>query len=105
MRKFGFFSILFSFLTLFVFSICGLSQESSHPEIILMDYEGNEISVERNTPYSPKNTCGQCHDYDTITNAYHFQLGRTDADGNIVVSDDLDPKNPWLISMGMYGKW
>ena len=29
----------------------------------------------------------------------------TDADGNIIVSDDLDSRNPWLISRGMYGKW
>ncbi len=105
MKKFGFLFILWSFLTLFVFTIAGISEESSHPEIILMDYDGNEISPESNIPYSPKNTCGECHDYDNITNAYHFQHGRTDADRNIVVSDDLDSKNPWLVSMGMYGKW
>jgi hypothetical protein len=51
----------------------------------LIDYDGNEISLDSNIPYSPKNTCGECHDYDAITNAYHFQQGRTDADGNIIV--------------------
>jgi hypothetical protein len=44
-----------------------------HPEIILIDYDGNEITLESNIPYSPKNTCGECHEYDAITNAYHFQ--------------------------------
>jgi hypothetical protein len=80
-------------------------EEEPHPEIALIDYGGNEISLESNVPYSPKNTCGECHDYDAITNAYHFQQGRTDADGNIIVGDDLDSRNPWLLSRGMYGKW
>jgi hypothetical protein len=31
-----------------------------------------EISLESNLPYSPRYTCGECHDYDVITNAYHF---------------------------------
>jgi len=30
---------------------------------------------------------------------------RIDAEGNIIVSDDLDSRNPWLVSRGMYGKW
>lgn len=81
------------------------SVDEPHPEITLIDYDGNEISLESNVPYSPKNTCGECHDYDAITNAYHFQQGRTDADGNIIVGDDLDSRNPWLLSRGMYGKW
>jgi hypothetical protein len=81
------------------------SVEEPHPEITLIDYDGNEISLESNVPYSPKYTCGECHDYDAITNAYHFQQGRTDAEGNIIVGDDLDSRNPWLVSRGMYGKW
>jgi hypothetical protein len=81
------------------------SVEEPHPEITLIDYDCNEISLESNVPYSPKNTCGECHDYDAITNAYHFQQGRTGADSNIIVGDDLDSRNPWLVSRGMYGKW
>ena len=105
MRNFVFVFILWPFLTLFLFTASEASEEPSHPEVMLMDYDGNEISLESNIPYSPKNTCGECHDYDTITNAYHFQHGRTDAKGNIIVRDDMDSKNPWLISQGMYGKW
>ena len=99
------FIMLFVCVFLFPLGLCIAAEEEPHPEITLIDYDGNEISLDSNIPYSPKNTCGECHDYDAITNAYHFQQGRTDADGNIIVSDDLDSRNPWLISRGMYGKW
>lgn len=101
-------SIFFMLPALVVFLASGLARtfvEEPHPYITLIDYDGNEISLESNVPYSPKNTCGECHDYDAITNAYHFQQGRTDIDGNIIISDDLDSRNPWLVSWGMYGKW
>ena len=55
-------------------------------------------------PYSPKKTCGGCHDYDQITNGYHFQQGRTDETGKIVISDTFDPVHPWNLSSGMFGK-
>jgi hypothetical protein len=100
---------IFFMLSVFVFflapGLCRAAEEEPHPEITLIDYDGNEISLASNIPYSPKNTCGECHDYDAITNAYHFQQGRTDANGNIIVGDDLDSRNPWLLSRGMYGKW
>jgi len=68
-------SILF-ILSLFIFifapGLCRAAEEEPHPEITLMDYNSNEISLDSNIPYSPKNTCGECHDYDVITNAYHF---------------------------------
>ena len=56
-------------------------------------------------PYSPKKTCGGCHDYNQITNGYHFQQGRTDGTRKIVISDTFDPKYPWNLSTGMYGKY
>ncbi len=105
MKKCFFYLIWFALPIFLAFSVSEGSEESSHPEIILIDYDGNEISLESNVPYSPKNTCGECHDYEAITNAYHFQMGRTDAEGNIIVRDDMDSRNPWLISKGMYGKW
>ena len=101
----NFFFILSVFVFLFAPGLCVAAEEEPHPEITLIDYDGNEISLDSNIPYSPKNTCGECHDYDAITNAYHFQQGRTDADGEIIVGDDLDSRNPWLLSRGMYGKW
>jgi hypothetical protein len=105
MMKKGLFFMLAA-LAIFLSPFSGwTTEEESHPEITLLDYDGNEISLESNVSYSPRNTCGECHDYDAITNAYHFQQGRTDAEGNIIVGDDLDSRNPWLISQGMYGKW
>ena len=103
MRKILFMWVVFLFLL--AFGPFGSAAAGPHPEVILIDYNGNEISPESRAAYSPRYTCGECHDYDIITNAYHFQQGRTDAQGNIVVSDGLDSKNPWLVSRGMYGKW
>jgi hypothetical protein len=102
--------ILFIFAAgiFFLFSFPAAStdqEESEHSEFVLLDYEGNEVLPESTVPYSPRNTCGECHDYDAITLAYHFQQGRTDSRGNLLVNDDKDPKRPWLISHGMYGKW
>ena len=92
-------------VVVFLLSLFGTALATEHPPIVLMDHDGNEISLDSQVPYSPKKTCEECHDYDLITNAYHFQQGRTDADGNIIVRDDLDSINPWNISRGMYGKW
>ena len=105
MKKPDLIFILSAFAIFFVSTYSHASEEPFHTAVVLMDYEGNEISLKSNVPYSPKNTCGECHDYEAITNAYHFQLGRTDAEGNIIIRDDMDSKNPWLISKGMYGKW
>ncbi len=49
-------------------------------------------------------TCGACHDYNFITNGYHFQQGRTDRTGKIVSSDTYDLKYPWNLSSGLFGK-
>ena len=80
------------------------SQNSFHEKIILKGTDGNPLTLESNIPYSPKKTCGGCHDYKQITNGYHFQQGRTDGTGKIVISDTFDSKVPWNLSSGMYGK-
>lgn len=49
-------------------------------------------------PYSPRQTCGKCHDYDKITAGYHFQQGWE------VISDTFSAKTPWALSDGMMGK-
>jgi hypothetical protein len=77
-----------------------------HTNIVLLDRLGNAIPVGSTEPYSPRQTCGACHDVDQISNAYHFQQGRTDVNGNIIMQDDYFGDNrPWLKSPGMYGKW
>jgi hypothetical protein len=80
------------------------SQDSIHEKIILREFDGSPITPESKLPYSPKKTCGSCHDYNQITNGYHFQQGRTDGTGKIVISDAFDPKYHWNLSSGMYGK-
>ena len=80
------------------------SEVSQHEKILLRGADGNELTVDSKAPYSPKKTCGVCHDYDRITNGYHFQQGRTDGMGKIVISDTFDPKRPWNLSSGMYGR-
>jgi len=81
-----------------------LSQNPSHEKIPLKGFDGQVLTVDSKNPYSPKKTCGGCHDYARITNGYHFQQGRTDGAGAIVISDTFDQKYPWNLSSGMYGK-
>lgn len=75
-----------------------------HEKIVLKGFDGTPLTPHSKMPYSPKKTCGACHDYRRITNGYHFQQGRTDGLGNIVVRDTFDPMYPWNLSPGMYGK-
>ena len=106
MKKYGVYLFLIIFLWGGISPLAGYSSEDpSHPPVALMDHEGNEISLPSATSYSPRNTCGECHDYEAITNAYHFQQGRTNIKGNIIVTDDFNSIQPWKISKGMYGKW
>jgi hypothetical protein len=46
------------------------------PPFNLLDEEGNIINpvagVNADKPYSPRQTCGKCHDYDKITQGFHF---------------------------------
>jgi hypothetical protein len=81
------------------------SEDSIHKKIIIRGFDGNLLTLESKIPYSPKKTCGDCHNYDQITNGYHFQQGRTDGTGKIIISDTFDPKYPWNLSSGMYGKF
>jgi hypothetical protein len=82
------------------------SSHAAHPfPVTLKGYDGATIAAGDNVPYSPKKSCGTCHDYDLITGGYHFQQGRTDASGAIAVSDTFNPAKPWILSAGMYGKW
>lgn len=78
---------------------------AKHIPVTLKGYDGKELTVDSKEPYSPKQTCGTCHNYKEITNGYHFQQGRTDASGKIVMSDSFNKRKPWILSAGMYGKW
>ena len=67
-------------------------------------------------PYSPKQTCGKCHDYNAVTRAFHFREG-TGRNGEIL-SDHWSDENKdgtlykylanaygHLLSPGQYGAW
>lgn len=73
-----------------------------HAAVVLKDEAGATINPNGADPkpYSPKQTCGGCHPYDTITKAYHFMMG---AD---VMSDEWGAKarnRPWMSSPGQNG--
>ncbi|GAB4251296.1 hypothetical protein [Deferrisoma sp.] len=74
----------------------------AHPDVPLKDHAGNAITAESTEPYSPKQTCGACHDYDEITQGYHFQQG---FDELIPDAERLAGEKPFIKSPGMYGKW
>ncbi len=79
----------FSFVIAILIAIPSLLM--AHPAVQLLDRNGNPIinqldktdkivaangSVYYKGPaYSPKQTCGKCHDYKSITMAYHFREG------------------------------
>ncbi|MGQ9509293.1 MAG: hypothetical protein ACUVTN_07825 [Thermodesulfobacteriota bacterium] len=98
------FSLIFIFSFILFASGSRPSLQEKHPKIELKGYEGSLLSIESKLPYSPKRTCGACHDYDRITQGYHFQQGRSEGGGKISISDTYDPKYPWNLSSGMYGK-
>ena len=78
----------------------------THESLVLRDRTGAPLTVASTEPYSPRATCGPCHDVDAIANGYHFQQGRTDAVGNVHTADDyFADGRDWLKSPGMYGKW
>lgn len=75
------------------------------PPINLMDEEGNIINplknLNANAPYSPKKTCDKCHNYDKITQGYHFQQGKGEK-----MSQAFQETYPWCTSPGQYGgRW
>src|SRR4030043_1708905 len=102
LKKIGIFFLPLSVTLLFSFlnPTSTVSQDSFHKKIILRGSDGNPLTSESKAPYSPRKTCGGCHDYDQITNGYHFQQGRTDGTGKIVISDTFDSQHPWTLSSG-----
>lgn len=71
-----------------------------HPDIPLLDENGDHV-LNSGKAYSPKKSCegSGCHDYEAITHAYHFEMGRDEA------SDDYGTKRglPQLVSPGYFG--
>ena len=128
----------FGFLIAILIAIPSLLM--AHPAVTLLDKNGNPIVNEldssdtvtaangtiykKGPAFSPKQTCGKCHDYNEVTKAYHFMTGAwgpdNSPDGSSNLSDDLwvsknKGKNPLhkyltnayghLESAGQYGAW
>lgn len=72
------------------------------PPFFLRDEAGQVIDpvhgVNADRPYSPKQTCGACHDYARITRGFHFQQGRDEK-----LNPTLAAAYPWMYSPGQYG--
>jgi hypothetical protein len=72
------------------------------PPFHLRDEDGQIIDPVKGEnagrPYSPKMTCGQCHDYDKITEGYHFTQGL----GEAPTADQL-ARCDWTTSPGNFG--
>ena len=105
MKRLGLFAFISLNVLSFLLPASILSQAFQHEKIEIKAFDGKPLTVDSNAPYSPRKTCGACHDYGQITNGYHFQQGRTDGSGKIVIRDTFNPKYPWDLSSGMYGKY
>jgi len=72
------------------------------PPFNLYDEDGSIIDpvngVNADKPYSPKQTCGKCHDYDKITQGFHFQQGKDETASGI-----LAERYQWVSNPGNYG--
>jgi hypothetical protein len=74
------------------------------PPYQLKDELGNVIDpvrgINATAPYSPRQTCGTvgCHDYNKITEGYHFTQGKGEA-----VPADMAARYQWVSSPGNYG--
>jgi hypothetical protein len=79
-----------------------ISTKGVCPPFYLYDEDGNLINpiagLNADKPYSPKQTCGKCHDYDKITQGFHFQQGKDEVPGEILTS-----RSQWVSHPGNYG--
>jgi hypothetical protein len=116
-KKNLFLLFLLVFVVLIVVSLTGMKIKNSKtlitdrelitssgvcPPFNLYDEDGNiidpvnEINPEK--PYSPKQTCGKCHDYEKITQGFHFQQGKDE-----IASGTLAERYQWVSNPGNYG--
>ncbi|MEJ5299854.1 MAG: hypothetical protein WHS38_02570 [Thermodesulforhabdaceae bacterium] len=91
------------FLAFFVMTTGLYARDWVHSPFFLRTEDGqiiNPLTGENaNLPYSSRQTCGACHNYDEIVKGYHFQQGWDR------IKDDFNPKKPWVLSDGMMGKF
>lgn len=93
----------------------GVAFAYDHSAIPLRDSDGNLIDVTAtDNAYSPRGTCGECHDYDAIeSHSYHAQLASNQHYGWNPMNPDGDtwekgagPKGKaWVQGQGHMGAW
>ncbi len=103
-----------------------------HPAVTLLDRDGNPVASQLNPndtvtaangsvymagpAYSPKKTCGQCHDYQAVTRAFHFREGAgpkgenlddhwSDKENGGTLYKYLANAYGHLLSPGQFGAW
>lgn len=72
------------------------------PPFKLRDEQGNIIDpvhgLNDKVPYSPKRTCGACHDYEKITRGFHFTQGKGETPPKVYAD-----RYQWVTAPGNYG--
>jgi len=96
-------SLFLKTMVVLVISLTGFPLQAAsvlHPAIPILDESGDHV-LDSGKPYSSKVTCGTsgCHDYDSITSAFHFEMGRSEADDNYGKNHGV----PILVSPGYFG--
>jgi cytochrome c553 len=72
-----------------------------HPAVVLKDETGRNV-LDSGKPVSTRQSCGSCHDYDFITDSFHFQQGKSEMNRGLLSSHGIAPFNS---SPGMFGKF
>ena len=95
-------------------SMAGVSF-AAHPNVTLKAASGSAIAVGGSDAYSPKQTCGGCHDYDSIEkHSYHALIGSNELKGWMAYNPNSSDKykkgvatkgKSWVQSPGHVGKW
>jgi nitrate/TMAO reductase-like tetraheme cytochrome c subunit len=79
-----------------------ITQSGVCPPFYLYDEEGSLINpagnINADKPYSPKQTCGKCHDYAKITQGFHFQQGKDEK-----ATGSFADRYQWVSTPGNYG--
>lgn len=74
----------------------------AHPPLILKDEAGRNV-LETGKPISSRQTCGgDCHDYEFITDSFHFQQGKSEMNRDLLANHGIAGFNS---SPGMFGKF
>jgi hypothetical protein len=71
-----------------------------HPAIPILDEQGVHV-LDSGKAFSSRTTCGTggCHDYDAITSAFHFDMGRSEARDDFGIDNGVST----LVSPGYFG--